>query len=100
VLGVAALVALFGYSVLYYGLDQIGGGNNGFWSLVIPGKYSNQPKDTPDKDWSTKGTATTGNGGGTATTPPSQGGSWTWVDSNGNPIPPGTPGGHWKVAGG
>lgn len=51
-LGVAALVALFGYSVLYYGLDQISGGNNGFWSLVIPGKFTNQPKDTPGKDWS------------------------------------------------
>ena len=45
--GLGVLVAWVGYSLLYYGLDQIRGGNNGLLSLMIPGKYSNQPSDSP-----------------------------------------------------
>lgn len=36
-----------GYSVFFYGLDQIRGGNNGFMSLIIPGKFTEQQADNP-----------------------------------------------------
>jgi hypothetical protein len=58
--GVGVFVAWLGYSLFYYGLDQIRGGNNGLLSLMIPGKYSDQPKDsgaTPDTGTTTGTTA-------------------------------------------
>lgn len=45
-IAVAAVVTWMGYSLIYYGLDQVRGGNNGFFSLVIPGKYKNVDPDT------------------------------------------------------
>jgi len=45
-MGAVAVVMLwFGYSLLYYGYDQITSGNNSWTSLVWPGKYANAPKD-------------------------------------------------------
>lgn len=44
-LGLAGLVLLLGYNNLYFGLDQLSGGNNGWFSLLIPGKFTNQPND-------------------------------------------------------
>jgi hypothetical protein len=45
-LGALVLVTWLGYSVFYYGLDQIQGGNNGFWSLTNPFvQFVLQPKD-------------------------------------------------------
>lgn len=46
IVGVAGFVAWIGYSLFFYGLDQIRGGNNGFLSLIVPGKYSAQPNDS------------------------------------------------------
>ncbi len=44
--GLAGLVALLGYSLLYYGLDQVSGGNNSFFALINPFKpFTNAPKD-------------------------------------------------------
>ena len=37
-IGIACFFA--GFSVFYYGLDQIKGGNNSFLSMVKPGGYS------------------------------------------------------------
>jgi hypothetical protein len=45
VVGLAGAIAFFGYAVMYYGLDQIAGGNNGFFELVVPGKFKAAPKD-------------------------------------------------------
>jgi hypothetical protein len=46
VIAIAALFVLLGYQNLYYGLDQLGHGNNGYWSLLIPGKFTpGIPKD-------------------------------------------------------
>lgn len=44
-LGVGFFVVWIGYSLGYYGVDQVRGGNNGLLSLMIPGKYTNQPTD-------------------------------------------------------
>lgn len=44
--GIGILIAWLGYGLGYYGVDQIRGGNNGLMSLLIPGKYSNQPNDS------------------------------------------------------
>lgn len=44
--GLAGLVALLGYSLLYYGLDQVSGGNNSFFALINPFKpFTPAPKD-------------------------------------------------------
>ena len=42
---IAGLFALLSYQNLYFGLDQLGGGNNGYWSLLIPGRFQNVPND-------------------------------------------------------
>jgi hypothetical protein len=42
---VAALFLLLSYQNLYFGLDQLNGGNNGYWSLLVPGKFTDQPND-------------------------------------------------------
>lgn len=44
-LGVGVFVVWVGYSLAFYGIDQIRGGNNGLLSLMIPGKYTNQRTD-------------------------------------------------------
>lgn len=45
-IAIAALFVLLGYQNLYYGLDQLGHGNNGYWDLLIPGKFTpGIPKD-------------------------------------------------------
>ncbi len=44
-LGLAGLVFLLGYNNLYFGLDQLRGGNNGWFSLLIPGKFTDEPND-------------------------------------------------------
>ena len=45
-IGLAGLIALLGYSLVYYGLDQIGGGNNSFFALIDPFKpFTSAPKD-------------------------------------------------------
>lgn len=49
----AAAVLWVGYGVLFYGVDQIRGGNNGFLDLMIPGKYRNI---APDEGAEKKGT--------------------------------------------
>ena len=38
-IGLAGLFLLLSYQNLYFGLDQLSGGNNGYWSLLIPGKF-------------------------------------------------------------
>lgn len=43
---IGIVVAWFGYSVFYYGLDTVKGGNDSFVSLIWPGKYSPQPRDS------------------------------------------------------
>jgi hypothetical protein len=45
VLGLAGLVLLLGYQNLYFGLDQLNHGTNGYFDLLIPGRYKNAPKD-------------------------------------------------------
>jgi hypothetical protein len=63
--GLPAFVIFLGYAVFYYGMDQIKGGNNGFLSLVVPGKYSNQ---TPDNGGSS-GSAGSGSTSGASANP-------------------------------
>ena len=46
-LGVGFFVAWLGYAIMFYGLDQLQGGNNGFLDLVKPGAYKAAAKDTP-----------------------------------------------------
>jgi hypothetical protein len=86
VAGIGFLVAFFGYSVLYFGLDQLQGGNNGFLSLIVPGKFTEQAGDfaptppgtitavTGGSPFAGGAVATGGNPGGlsawSATTPP------------------------------
>jgi hypothetical protein len=43
---VGILAAWFGYSVFYYGLDTVTGGNDTFVSLIWPGKYVVTAKDS------------------------------------------------------
>lgn len=69
--GLPAFVIFLGYSVFFYGLDQIKGGNNGFLSLIVPGKYTDQVPDqgngsTSAGSGSTSGSAGNPNVGGTA----------------------------------
>jgi hypothetical protein len=44
--GIGVFVLWLGYSLAFYGTDQIRGGNNGLLSLMIPGKYVEQPRDS------------------------------------------------------
>jgi hypothetical protein len=44
-LGVGLFVVWVGYSLAYYGVDQVRGGNNGLLSLMMPGKYTDQAPD-------------------------------------------------------
>lgn len=44
--GIGIFVAWLGYSLAYFGVDQVRGGNNGLLSLMIPGRYSAQPNDS------------------------------------------------------
>lgn len=43
--GVGIVLAWFGYTVLYYGLDIVTGGNDPFVDLIWPGRYVPTPKD-------------------------------------------------------
>lgn len=43
--GLGVFVLWLGYWIGYWGLDQVRGGNNGFLSLGIPGKYTDQAPD-------------------------------------------------------
>jgi hypothetical protein len=43
---IAGLVALAGYQLLYYGLTQVQGGQAGFFSLLVPGKYAGNQTDS------------------------------------------------------
>ena len=65
--GIGVLVAWLGYSLAYFGIDQIRGGNNGLLSLMIPGKYTNQPNDsgvsTPGTPIASSNTVNAGNPG-------------------------------------
>lgn len=45
--GVGIVLAWFGYSVMYYGIDLVTGGNEGFMTLVWPGRYQPVPRDQP-----------------------------------------------------
>jgi hypothetical protein len=41
-------VTFVGYTIFYYGLTQVQGGNWGFWDLLIPSKWPkamNTPRD-------------------------------------------------------
>jgi hypothetical protein len=91
VAGLGVLVAWVGYSLFYYGLDQIRGGNNGLLSLMVPGKYTNQPGDSPGlpaAETQGGGVANTGTGAGTGANLGSVGSSGTpGKDSSGNPLP-------------
>jgi hypothetical protein len=40
-------VVFTGYSLLYYGLSQIQGGNWGFLDLVIPSRWTTQKAQSP-----------------------------------------------------
>lgn len=43
--GIGIILAWFGYSVFYYGLNTVTGGNDGFVSLIWPGRYTPTPRD-------------------------------------------------------
>jgi hypothetical protein len=43
---VPIVLAWFGYSVLYYGLNTVTGGNESFMSLIWPGRYAPVPRDS------------------------------------------------------
>lgn len=45
-LGVGLFVIWVGYSLAYYGVDQVRHGNNGLLDLMIPGRYKNVPADS------------------------------------------------------
>jgi hypothetical protein len=70
VVGIAALFLLISYQNLYFGLDQLQGGNNGYWSLLIPGKFTNQPRDngSPGAASAASPASTTGTAAPTGTT--------------------------------
>jgi hypothetical protein len=40
-------VAFFGYSLLYYGITQIQGGNWGYLDLIVPNRWNSQIAKTP-----------------------------------------------------
>lgn len=44
--GIGIVLAWFGYAVLYYGINQITGGNESFASLVVPGRYAPVARDS------------------------------------------------------
>lgn len=46
VVGIA--VTFFGYSVFYYGLTQVQGGNWGYLDLVLPGRWADAASTTRD----------------------------------------------------
>ena len=54
-LGLAGLVLLLGYQNLYFGLDQLNHGTNGYFDLLIPGRYKNAPKDNGSAGSSSSG---------------------------------------------
>jgi hypothetical protein len=91
VAGIGIFVAWLGYSLGFFGLDQIRGGNNGLLSLMRPGKFKEQPSD----------------GGGNTDTASVPGGLGSAVKTSGNPggvniwklIPPpkGAPPGNYRV---
>jgi hypothetical protein len=66
--GLGVFVVWMGYSLFYYGLDQVRGGNNGFLSLVTPGKYTNQTNDS-GVGGTNANTSTSAAASGTATAP-------------------------------
>lgn len=43
--GLGIILAWFGYSVAYYGLDTVRGGNDSFMSLIWPGRYAPTARD-------------------------------------------------------
>lgn len=51
--GIGIVVLIFGYWLVYYGVDQVRGGNDGFLALGIPGRFAavggTQPKDGAGK---------------------------------------------------
>lgn len=59
--GIGIVLAWFGYSVFYHGLNTVTGGNESFMSLIWPGRYSPVPRDAP-KDPGNAGIATTDKG--------------------------------------
>lgn len=44
---IGIVLTWFGYSVFYYGLNVVTGGNDSFLSLVWPGRYTPTPRDQP-----------------------------------------------------
>lgn len=44
--GLGIVLAWFGYSVFYYGLNTVTGGNESFMSLIWPGRYAPVPRDS------------------------------------------------------
>lgn len=92
-IGVGVFVAWLGYGVFYFGLDQIRGGNNGFLSLLVPGKYTNQPSDSPSNP-AASGTTGAPGLGGVAKTPGNPKGVSAW---NATSAPKGAPAGSYRV---
>lgn len=43
--GIGLAFLWLGYAMAFYGYDQITGGNDPFLSLIVPGRYSVQPRD-------------------------------------------------------
>ena len=94
--GLGILVTWFGYSVLYYGITQVQGGNWGYLDLIAPGRWTAAVAATP-RDSSYNGSLTPG-ATGVTTTPGAPGSADTLTPTgpNGSPgdvLPPGYTGG-------
>jgi len=93
VAGLGILVTWFGYSVLYYGVTQVQGGNWGYLDLIAPGRWTAAvaatPRDAPG------GTATVAGGLGSAVpTAGNPAGVNVW---NATTAPAGAPPGNYRV---
>lgn len=89
--GLGVFIAWLGYSVAYFGVDQIRGGNNGLIALMKPGVFTEQQ---PDGGPQPAAGATTGGTGSAVKTPGNPSGVSVW---NATSAPKGAPPGKYRV---
>jgi hypothetical protein len=93
--GIGVFIQWLGYSLFFYGIDQVRGGNNGLLSLMIPGKFSEQPKDSAGPGPAAAATSgAPGTGGGAVAGSANPSGVSIW---NATSPPKGAPKGKYRV---